>query len=394
MSDSEQSLGTSTKLGSAGEFAAQYGYTALRFYLLSIGRAILRDSRLNICWRYPLPERKTVDVIYSDERQRARASGTMKCGMAWVCPVCSAYIAERRRVELGRALLNSREKYATVMITYTAKHDKSMRLNDTLVAMQKAYKHAKSGRAWVEIRQEFGMVGSVRAIEITYGESGWHPHYHELLFFDVGLIQRDYDGSIAEYALGLEAIMVERWIAGLNKNGMTASEEIGLKISSTDDDVVDYIAKYGKMPLEHDFKGATDEITRGTAKTARNGNFGVWEILFRANGNRRFANLFKEYVAATKGRSQLQWSRGLLALLNIEEIRDEIACEGVETDTDRVLASIDVEFWRLLADKNHIAQVMTVANTGDEGELKALLKRIQDLYKEQGWEIPQFDLGH
>lgn len=402
MSAANPTLGNTTKLGSAAEFAEKYSTTALRFFLLAVAKHLLPDERLKICWRYPLPERKTVDVIYSEERQRARAAGTMKCGCAWICPVCSQYIAERRRVELGQALLESRDKYIAVMITYTAQHHANMHLKPVMDKMQRAFRYVKTGRAWQEIKDEFALVGSVRAIEVTYGASGWHPHFHELMFVDIDHIRDFYvldtpEGvlsGIPEYAEGLETVMASRWIGGLQRENMTASEEIGLRVSTTTKDAAEYIAKYGKLPLETDFAGSANEVSCGMTKTARNGNLSVWELLYQANTDLKSAVLFQEYAAATKGRSQLQWSRGLKSLLNIDVIRDELACEGIETETDRLLASIDVEFWRLLADKNHLGQVMTYAHTGDKEKLQDLLLRLEQKYAPQTWVIPQFDLGH
>jgi hypothetical protein len=34
------------------------------------------------------------------------------------------------------------------------------------------------------LRDRFGLVGYVRATEVTHGRSGWHPHLHVLLMTD------------------------------------------------------------------------------------------------------------------------------------------------------------------------------------------------------------------
>lgn len=377
------------------EFAKLYGYTALRFFLLAKARVLLgNNNRLQACWRYPLPDVEHVEIIYSEERKRARARGTMKCGQPWVCPVCTLYISERRRQELGVAVSQVRDRYMAVMVTYTARHDKSMRLADLLKKMQSAYSATRRGRWWGDLKSEFGLVGSIRATEVTYGHHGWHPHYHELLLIDIPTFNAFYGGAVTEMSAMLEAIFSAKWLAELQKQGLTADKEVGLKVTHSHGDVEEYISKYGKMPSESDFGGQADEVSRGSAKSARGGNFTPWELLFYAKDNSTFAALFVEYAHATKGRHQLQWSRDLKALLNIDEIADKIAAEGVETETDIILAKVDLSTWRYAANHGgYMAQIMTVAHEGDAERLRKLIAKIEKLAEAETVTLPQFDLG-
>ena len=372
-----ETLGNTTEFASGEEFATRYSYTALRFYLLSIARSLLPNHRIQVCWRYPLPERDNIEIIYSDERQRARARGTMKCGSGWVCPACMSYITEQRREELKTALERAREHYYAVMVTYTIRHSQADRLAPLLAQMQDAFSKLKSGRAWQTLKAEFMLVGGIRATEITYGDSGWHPHYHELVFVKNEVLKY-VDGDVSEFTKGLEGHLKRAWREKLERVGLSASLERGVTVRSSSGDVADYIAKFGKMPRETDFAGQTDEITRGTTKAARGGNFGVLDIVFLAANNKRFAGLFREYEAATKGRSQLQWSRGLKSLLSIEIIRDEKAAEGVETDTDRLLAAIDLPLWRHISHRGFLGQLMTIAHEGDGSKLEAYLGHVRE----------------
>jgi len=279
------------------------------------------------------------------------------------------------------------------MITYTASHTKSDRLSDLLEKMQKAFRRVKTGRTWQQIKDEYYLVGSVRSVEITYGLSGWHPHYHELMLVDIDGIKDWYDGSVTEYADGLEDALSERWLDMLRVEGLTASEERGLLISTTDSDVQSYIAKWGKMPLEADFKRQASEISHGTTKSARNGNLSVWDILYQSINSPNMKSLFIEYHAATKGRSQLQWSRGLKDLLGVDVIREEQAAEGIETETDRLLADIPIEVWRFAAEHRYIEQLMTVSHTGDASRVKFLVEQLRQIYEKHVRQLPQFDIG-
>lgn len=398
------SLGNTTKFSSREEFTREYGNTALRFYLLEIARWLLPDERIRICWRYPLPERKTVEIIYSEERRCARSKGTMKCGSNWVCPACMQYIAARRRDELETAIERSQDDYFSLMATYTAQHDRSMRLAPMLKQMSTAYGGVFSGRWWKQTREEFGLVGAVRALEITYGQSGWHPHYHVILFVSRSMLSGAVDapiadcqeifGSTTEYSETLGEMIEERWLAQLEKNGLSGAKGVAFDLRSSDKRIAEYISKYGRMPQEWTANASAYEVANAHTKTAKNGNFGALDMLFAARQDRAMRNLFLEYASATKGRSSIQWSPGLKKRLDIDVIRDEIAAQGVETETDRLLAEVPLERWRYIVDTNRLGQLMTYANAGEDRKVKYLLAVLEEEQGALTQTLPQWSLGH
>lgn len=396
MSEANRYLGNTTELGSAPLFAAEYGYTALRFYLLEVARELIPEGRIKVCWRYPLPERKCIEIIYSQELNRARSSGTMKCGSAWVCPACMMYIQERRRQELKAALDRSKDDYFSVLATYTFSHKAGMSLANMLHQMQIAFRRVKTGRMWQTIKDEYMLVGSVKATEITYGVNGWHPHFHELILVKKEMIENYHSGNTDEFAMSLQNQMSVRWIDGLAKEGLTGRDKIALDVRSSKADVAEYVAKWGRLPPHVDLNVESDEVSYSVSKTPRNGNFGVLDILYNAAEDRKYKDLFREYYRATKGKSQLQWSRGLKGLLDIEIIRDEIAAQGIETPTDVLLAKIEIELWKHISKTGRMAQVMTYANEGDANRLKWLLSVINDEYQDAWTPVPgsEWQLGH
>lgn len=375
------------------EFLLKYGQTALQFYLLGIARELLPNERINVCWRYPLPARKTIEIIYSDERERARVAGTMKCGSGWVCPACMRYIAERRRLELETAMQRSSERYFTVMCTYTARHQKGTPLRTTLDGLLAAYKSTFSGRWWADAKPEYMVRGAIRATEITYGANGWHPHFHVLMFVDKAMLSDDLAGSPEEFQFSVRNQFGSRWLESLEKHGLSGNAEHSFDVRTSDELIADYITKFGHMPQDWSLNASAYEIAHNVTKNARKGNFSVLDILFEAAHDTEYKCLFLEYHQATKGKSALQWSPGLKRELDIEVIRDEIAAQGVETETDRLLAEIDVGMWRVIADKGHLGQVMTYANSGNREKLENLIDRIGNLYKAENWTIPQMDIG-
>lgn len=394
MSASEPLLGNTTKFASAREeFKSQYGHTALRFFLQSAVRELLPEERIRICYRFPVNAAQDVHLIYSDERARARAANTMKCGSVWLCPVCASYITEQRRIELKLALERARDNYFAVLITWTVAHGANMPLADTMQEMQQKFRKLKSGRRWQDIKREWFLAGSVRATEITWGSAnGWHPHYHELVFADVEALAEVLDGRITEYARSLQTQLSGQWQAVLAGSRWEPSLDRGVTIRCTDSDVAEYVAKWGKMPLAASDGNITYEITHGQLKTPYGGNLSVYDLFFEAGqGNEQAKALVREYAEATKGRSQLQWSRGLKRLLAIDDIRDELAAEGVETDTDRLLASISAEFWRVIVRYGYLAQTMSIANQGDQVALLDLLGRLEKHYPMVALDLGLYD---
>jgi hypothetical protein len=387
------SLGNITKFSTGADFAAEYGNTALRFYLLEIARSLLPQERIQVCWRYPLPARKTVEIIYSDERKCARTKGTMKCGSGWVCPACMSYIAARRREELQTAVNRSADKYASLMATYTVRHHAGMNLADLLSGMVTAYGKVFEGGWWTRTKADWMIRGAVRATEITWGVNGWHPHFHVLLFVDKEVMGENLAGSPAEYVSSLMPEIGARWLQKLELVGLSGDPRIAFDLRSSDQQIAEYIAKWGKMPAAWEVAGNAWEVAHATTKNAGAGHFGPLEILFRAAHDNQFKSLFREYHHATKGRSQLHWSKGLKTLLDIEVIKDELAAEGIETETDRILAELTIDFWRWIADRKFLGQVMTYANSGDDKRLHVLLDRLREKREGETVHLPQFDLG-
>lgn len=396
MSAANASLGNTTELGSQDEFTAKYGYTALRFYLLELARELIPESRIKVCWRYPLPARTCIEIIYSDELGRARASGTMKCGLGWVCPACMMYIQEQRRSELTKALGRADKDYFSVLATYTFRHNAGMRLAPMLKQMQKSFRLVKTGRDWQTLKSEYMLIGSVKAVEITHGVNGWHPHIHELLLVNRELLEIAHDLTPSDYAQSLQNQMGRRWIESLKTVGLSAIDGVAFDVRSSQADIAEYVAKWGRVPRDADLNVNPDEVAYSVSKNARNGNFSVLDILYQSAVEDKYKGLFREYHAATTGRSQLQWSRGLKALLDIEIIRDEIAAEGIETPTDRILAEVGIELWKYISRTGKMAQVMTYANAGDANRLKWILSVIDEVFLHDIEPLPgnEWQLGH
>src|SRR5690606_34824693 len=90
----------------------------------------------------------------------------------------------------------------------------------------------RSGREWQRTAEALGYVGSVRNLEVTWGEGkGWHPHSHALLITGLPIDN------------GARALLQQRWVASVAKFHGYAGVTVGLKLSDSDQDVAGYLAK-------------------------------------------------------------------------------------------------------------------------------------------------------
>jgi hypothetical protein len=99
-------------------------------------------------------------------------------------------------------------------------------------------------RAWSGDKVTFGVQGQVRAVEITYGDAGWHPHLHLCVVTDVPLSQ--------EMAEEMGGRMFDVYARGLGKRGLSAvAERGGLHVEVVNPGDGDAVARYmSKLGLE------------------------------------------------------------------------------------------------------------------------------------------------
>jgi hypothetical protein len=297
------------------------------------------------------------------------------CASVWNCPVCSARISERRRELLASAVAAWEERGGTVILSsYTFSHRRSDALSETLPGFLAAQRWMTGHRPYKRLLELFGIVGVVRALEVTWGSyNGWHPHAHVLLFLPPGV-------DVA----ALEAALYLVWSAAAKRCGLTMSREHGLKVQATYGSVAEYVAKWGHQPTRRIW-GTPDEITKGHSKRAHRAElvgsgYSPFDLLRWLNdtGESQPAGLFRQYAAAFKRRRQLTWSPGLAELLGVadeadksdEEVADEIREEAL------LLAQIGREGWRAVRRLNQRGQLLEVARFGDPAQLGVFVRRL------------------
>jgi hypothetical protein len=268
----------------------------------------------------------------ADGSRQAGYGGLATCGSVWVCPVCSAKIAAQRTQEIENLLAwNAARGGSVALATFTMRHHTGHRLKSLRKALTAAWKHMTGSRAWKAERKALGMDGYVRAIEVTYGDNGWHLHIHMLTLFDGPVSQ--------ELVSGWSDELYEIWARGLARSGMEASREHGVDVR-LGTGALDGLGKY--------LSKLTYEAAGGRFKQGRKGGRTPFEILDDAI-NTGLADDFDawfEYEHASKGMRQITWSQGLKARVGVDDKSDEEIAE--EDEHGETVAVITPSAWKTL----------------------------------------------
>jgi len=169
------------------ETLAQEGSRSLSYALREVSRLILSPYpdafRGLLTCGYPIAWLERVEVIlYADEASgghRVGFGGVRTCDSPWACPVCAPALAERRGEALARTLEQFHEMgFRIVHAVLTVRHTKGEPLSAVFGALASAWRYMGKSRAF---RPHWSGLGYARAVEVTFGKNGWHPHIHAAL---------------------------------------------------------------------------------------------------------------------------------------------------------------------------------------------------------------------
>lgn len=340
-----------------------------RFALQSVARSLFPKSRIDKCLRLR-QKGKEIQVLKS-EHKTASYSGLQTCGSVWRCSVCSAKIAERRRVEIIAAMESHKAAGGCVnMLTLTCPHQLKDNLDDLLKKQAKALHTFWKDRQSKAIFKEMGVIGQIRALEVTHGRksgsnNGWHPHYHVLQFGGVGVDLARFD---AAQMTDWQVRLYLRWVNACKLAGLgEPSYAHGLKLDNGEK-AGKYVSKWG---LE-------DEMTKGHTKKANHGEtpFDFLRAYLADKNDKQAAALFVEFAQTFEGKRQLHWSSGLKKRYAIGEKTDEELAE-VQDEFARLLGTITLDQWRDVLAVDGRAKVLVAAVSGGWSAVVAFLDSIK-----------------
>jgi hypothetical protein len=223
-----------------------------------------------------------------------------------------------------------------------------------------AWQKVQSGSGWKFWKTSLGIVGTVRATELTHGKSGWHPHLHILLLSTAPSAQVE----------AARAWISEKWracVVSVLGREHEPDDVHGCQITLAHS--TEYLAKMGL------------EVAYSASKRSTGTSRSPWQILAdAAAGDARSAELWRDYVSATKGRRQLEWSRGLKRRFGIEDVSDEdTAMRAARDESTEVVLELSKSEWNALRRANGVLRILELAEAGATPEAlrAAFLRAIQ-----------------
>jgi hypothetical protein len=301
--------------------------------LKRLQRSLTSAKSTSLCFLGGDPEGVRVDV---GRALTALVSSIHRCGSPWSCTLCAPVVRQRRAEEIDGGLHRHLEYGGGAeFLTLTLRHHSGDTLASRLDPVTQSLRWVLKGAPWERRKSALGYVGAIKAIDITHGQNGWHPHSHSVLLFDRPLTDVE-RRNLRSWVFGRWGAVVERrglgsitWRNGVDVRRVTAGGGIS-----------DYLAKVdggwspGLETARSDIKGASP--------------FALLRSLL-ATGDASIAALWREYETATFGKRAVVWSPGLRGrLCGVEEEVSDVelaASEGL--DLALLRAVVPTKVWNL-----------------------------------------------
>lgn len=355
--------------------AAETASRQMRYQLQRAAQGLLPGERVKHCQRSTMND-EGVKVFTSSKG--ASFGNVATCGSVWHCPICAAKITEGRRQELQHAINTwAKDGGEVYLMSLTFPHQINQALADNLKKFSEALKKFKNSRKYKQTMEAIGALGSIRALEVTHGGNGWHPHTHDLVFANadqLDLLQR------------LQMV----WIEALIKVGIAERSQLNdMMLAAFDvqngDYAAEYVAKFGheasnaSKVITDNTWGASHELTKANAKVGKRFGGRTPFTLLRdfVEGEQDAGTLFQEFGKQFKGKRQLFWSPKLRkALALADEKTDEQLAE--EMPVRELCTTLDHDQWKLVLSRNARFAVLRAAQDyGAEGVATLLAQLAQ-----------------
>jgi hypothetical protein len=283
-----------------------------------------------------------------------------------VCPVCSAKIARHRKEELHAILDAALERgHAVSMLTLTQRHHAGQSLEYLWGSLSYAWNLTASGRGWSDFKTQLGLIGYIKAVEVTHGKNGWHVHQHVLIISEknpeITPIFRQRKQGRRKTPYPVEVVMPaafigERWGRALKRKKLDFLQDRGgldwrTAKPGEAQALGDYVAKLGgassAAKRAKTAEGVAKEATLGAFKKAKRGNRTPFQILADIGmmGDVEDIEIWEEYEQASKGKRAMSWSKGIRDWAGLgEELSDEEIAEQEEGDGE--IFNVDRTTWR------------------------------------------------
>lgn len=291
-----------------------------RYFLRNgVLRDVTSDRAVAACGKCRRDKHRGVALVSKEwgESQITAWENLQTCGKVWLCPVCSAKVRSKRASEIAAAgVEHLRRGGGLYTMVHSLPHDAWMPLWDSWTVLSEGFSAMCSGRAGVKIREGFGIVGHIKAHEVTVGSSGWHPHSHSLW-----MTERPLSGSEVQ---DLNENLFSQFSGKVQKRGFRRPLLTYNKMGRVKDvgDLAVYVAK------------AANELVRLDHKEGKAGRtpFQVLEDLATMGGRGPDdMALWRDWEKGCKRKDSIRWSRGLKGQFTLQEKTDaDLASEQVD----------------------------------------------------------------
>lgn len=261
--------------------------------------------------------------------------GLASCGLTWECPVCQMSIKAGRAQQIG-TLVEWHGKGGAFVLSLTVRHGLGADLRRMRKGIADAWRGMARGKPWQKFRDALGVLGTIRALEVTHGRSGWHPHLHVLFLCRPGWEAATMaDGEpVASWLLERWHTMVARYLGAEH----VGDDEYAIGFTPCTDGA--YLAKLGL------------EVSDPGAKAAKNGNRAPLEIARDFVEHHRGSDraLWRVYCLGMRGARQLTWSKGLRQTAGIPDTTDaELAADETAGATTTPVLTVSGADWRAIS---------------------------------------------
>lgn len=333
----------------------------------------------------------------------AHYSNLQTCGSIHACPVCAPKIRAERATEIDDLLA---AHYAAgggaEFWTETMPHDFGDQLAPLLDAINGAHRKTLTGGTWLGridyahaagctgkhtpagcpgriainvrtlgLRASLGVVGTVTALEVTYGANGWHPHLHTILLTEKPWTD-DQRARFLDHAAGTweRAIVAAGYRRpGFDRRGRRL-DDVAVTVTPVDQanraEVAAYLAKHveGFAALDERARAkvvrrnsraraegwsVAAEVARGDLKAGKAGGLTPFQLLAAAteDGDADALSRWWEWEEASKGRQAIRWSFGLRKRYDLGDERTDEEIAAAEVGGEVVMV-LDLRTWAIL----------------------------------------------
>jgi len=340
----------------------------------AIRKHVPYSNRIRACHTMLNPSKQALDVQVNGNK-RVRIVGHVHCDNVWLCPLCSNKRAISHARKLNLLLQHAIDNNLSVyFVTFTLWHSPYNKLTDTYNALKNAMRKMKQSKAFGYMLDEYELEKtSVTFTEITYGQNGFHPHFHTLFFAsdgysgnfdDTGMnaVTRKYElkkweSDRSRHESKLQKEFFTHWHKALKQSAFSASEEKGVHVRLGDSAVkavISYLNEEGVSVTKETDTGlltpnrsAISEVTSYATKNPKMGGVNPFDLL-PDNPDK-----FDEYMEGTKGKQRVS---GLDDLLKKFGINDNATVTFDEDNQYVTLFELSIERYRMLIQEQRVSE--------------------------------------